>query len=67
MPTPGSYFIGLDLGQAHDYTALTVLEKSKLPDPDRPERMAQYMPGNGYDSGAYLAQGDYHDPSQRDT
>jgi hypothetical protein len=37
------YFSGLDLGQAQDFTALSILEQTKLPDPDRPgEKVRHY-------------------------
>ena len=36
------YITGLDLGQAHDYTALTILQKSKRPDSDHPERLVNH-------------------------
>jgi hypothetical protein len=32
------YFTGLDLGQARDYTAIAVLERTTLPDPRREDR-----------------------------
>ena len=32
------YYVGLDLGQAQDFTALAVLYKTPLPDPDQPGR-----------------------------
>ena len=31
-----SYYSGLDLGQAQDFTAWAVLEQTRQPDPDRP-------------------------------
>jgi len=35
-PEPASrFFSGLDLGQAQDYSALVILERFKIPDPDR--------------------------------
>lgn len=37
-----SYFSGLDLGQAQDYSALAVLEKNQRPDPDRGGRLTNY-------------------------
>jgi hypothetical protein len=33
------YFTGLDLGQARDFTALAVLERTTVPDPQAPGRM----------------------------
>jgi hypothetical protein len=38
MSTPIKYFTGLDLGQAKDYTAVAVLERTTLPDPKREGR-----------------------------
>src|SRR5262245_30493139 len=32
-----SYFIGLDLGQAQDYSALCIVERTNRPDPQAPE------------------------------
>jgi hypothetical protein len=41
-PAP-DYILGLDLGQAQDYTALAVLERTRLPDPARlPETVSHY-------------------------
>ena len=31
---PGDYLIGLDLGQARDYSALAVVERAREPHPD---------------------------------
>jgi hypothetical protein len=51
------YLTGLDLGQAQDHTALAVLERTKAPDPDRPERcvnhyavrhLQRFPPGTAY-------------------
>jgi len=36
MHRPQRYFVGLDLGQASDFTALAVLEQTFVPDPDKP-------------------------------
>jgi hypothetical protein len=36
------YFSGLDLGQAQDFTALAVIEKSLLADPERPRTKIGY-------------------------
>jgi hypothetical protein len=36
------FISGLDLGQAQDYTALAVLEKTQRPDPDTDGRLANY-------------------------
>src|SRR4051794_21372195 len=33
-----AYFLGLDLAQAADYTALAIVEQSAPPDPDQPGR-----------------------------
>jgi hypothetical protein len=30
MDVPSRYFVGLDLGQANDYTALAVLDRPRL-------------------------------------
>jgi hypothetical protein len=37
--TKGSYFTGLDLGQAQDFTAVAVLERTTGPDPAAPGRL----------------------------
>jgi len=31
------FFGGLDLGQAEDYSALVIVERTQRPDPDRPD------------------------------
>lgn len=36
------YYAGLDLGQAADFTALAVLECSRLPDRERPEKLVSH-------------------------
>jgi hypothetical protein len=36
------YFTGLDLGQAQDFTAFAVIEKSLLPDPEKPRTKIGY-------------------------
>jgi hypothetical protein len=42
-PYPNEFFLGLDLGQSSDYTALAVLERTLLPRPDSPrEREGHY-------------------------
>src|SRR5262245_15267860 len=37
-PFPVLYFSGLDLGLAAEFTALAVLERTRVPDPTDPER-----------------------------
>jgi hypothetical protein len=34
-PEPSRFFAGLDLGQAQDFTALAIVERFAIPDPDR--------------------------------
>src|ERR1700704_4179287 len=36
------YFSGLDLGQAQDFTALAVLERTKLPDPEKKGQLVRH-------------------------
>ena len=36
------YFSGLDLGQAQDFTALAVLEQTKLPDPEKKGQLVRH-------------------------
>lgn len=40
---PPLFFSGLDLGQAADYTALAVLERTKRPDPADPGKMVSHF------------------------
>jgi hypothetical protein len=42
MSTPIKYFTGLDLGQAKDYTAVAVLERTAVPDPKREGRTLRH-------------------------
>jgi hypothetical protein len=42
MSTPVKYFTGLDLGQAKDYTAVAVLERTAVPDPKREGRTLRH-------------------------
>lgn len=37
------YFAGLDLGQAQDYSALAVVEKTRVQDPADPERLVNHF------------------------
>ena len=36
------YIAGLDLGRPHEFTALSVLERTEVPDPDNPERRVRH-------------------------
>jgi hypothetical protein len=36
------YIAGLDLGRPHEFTALSVLERTEVPDPDKPERRVRH-------------------------
>src|SRR5262249_7305807 len=36
------YLAGLDLGRPHEFTALSVLERTEVPDPDNPERRVRH-------------------------
>ncbi len=42
-PSPTTYILGLDLGQAQDYTALCVVERTETPDPaDAARKVRRY-------------------------
>src|SRR5262245_13775906 len=36
------YLAGLDLGRPHEFTALSVLERTEIPDPDNAERRVRH-------------------------
>ena len=39
---PSVYIAGLDLGRPHEFTALSVLERTEVPKPDEPRRWVRH-------------------------